>query len=58
MAEYTLNQVASKQMELLEKLKDLPATKEAEDMLDLLNIQVWMAHILADLINKKGFGSL
>jgi len=54
MAEYTLKQVAEKQAALLEKLKVLPTTKEAEVMLDLLNIQVQMAHILYDLINKKG----
>jgi len=50
---YTLSQVANEQAELLERLKNLPASDEARAILDLLQIQVLMAHILADLINKE-----
>ena len=52
MGKYTLNEVAEKQAELLEKLKDLPANDTSHAILDLLGIQIKMAHILADLQEK------
>ena len=54
MAKFTLSQVAEKQAELLEDLKALPATDTSKAILDLLKIQVYMAHIMADIINKGG----
>ena len=52
-SKYTLSQVANKQAELLERVKNLPASEEAKAILDLFEIQVLMAHILADHINKE-----
>ena len=54
MAKFTLSQVAEKQAELLEDIKTLPATDTSKAILDLLKIQVYMAHIIADIINKGG----
>jgi len=54
MAKYTLLEVADKQAELLEDIKALPATNTNKAILDLLLIQTYMAHIIADIVNKGG----
>ena len=53
MAKYTLSQVAEKQAKLLEDMKTLPATDTSTAILDLLRIQIYMAHIMADFMNKE-----
>jgi len=50
---YTLEQVAAEQSKLLEKLRNLPVTDEAGAILDLLQIQVLMAHVIADIVIVK-----
>ena len=54
MSKYNLSEVVSKQAELLEKVGELPATDTSQAILDLLSIQVLMAHIVADLVIEKG----
>ena len=53
MATYTLSQVAEKQAELLEKLRSLPATDINAIILDLLQIQVYMAIIMTNFVEKE-----
>ena len=53
MAKYTLSQVAEKQAELLEDMKALPATDTSKAILDLFQIQIYMAHIMADFMHKE-----
>ena len=50
---YTLEQVAAEQSKLLEKLRNMPVTDEAGAILDLLQIQVLMAHVIADIVIVK-----
>ena len=54
MSKYTLSEITNKQVELLNKVAELPATDTNQAILDLLDIQVCMAHVVADLVNKKG----
>ncbi len=53
MGEYTLNEVAEKQAELLNKVKELPVNDTSQAILRLLDIQVHMAHIMADFIKSN-----
>ena len=53
MSKYNLNKVANEQAELLEKIQELPVTDTSQVILNLLSIQVIMAHIIADIIDRK-----
>ena len=53
MANLTLSQVAEKQSELLEKMRSLPATDTNAAILDLLQIQVYIALIMTSFVEKE-----
>lgn len=53
MAKYTLNEVADELAKVHKKMAGLPVNDTSQVILDLLQIQVMMAHVMADYVNNK-----
>lgn len=48
MGNYSLSDVIQKQKEALEKMEHLPVTPASAALLDVLNAQILMTHVLVD----------